>query len=160
MRNASAWSVSPRSHGVPAPQDDELIHRNPCRIKGAGTPDTPERKTISLAKVAQLLGASPERYRALVLLGTFTTLRWGELAGLRRDCLDLEAGVVRVVGALVELDGGVLIDDTPKSRAGRRVVTIPPEIIPALREHVDRFAESDKDGWVFVGPRRPLRRSA
>ena len=32
--------------------DDELIRRNPCRIKGAGMPNTPEREMIPLAKVA------------------------------------------------------------------------------------------------------------
>ena len=57
--------------------DDELIRRNPCRIKGAGTPDTPEREMIPLAKVMEILEAVPERYRALVLLGTFASLRWG-----------------------------------------------------------------------------------
>jgi integrase len=140
--------------------DDELIRRNPCRIKGAGTPDTPERQVIPLGKVLEILELTPERYRALVLLGTFASLRWGELAGLRRQNLDLDAGVVRIVGSLAELDGGQLVEDTPKSRAGRRVVSLPPEIIPQLRDHLDRFAEPGPTGRVFVGPRGgPLRRS-
>ncbi|MBO3752944.1 site-specific integrase [Streptosporangiaceae bacterium NEAU-GS5] len=139
--------------------DDELIRRNPCRIKGAGTPDTPERQTIPLAKVVQLLHAVPDRYRALVLLGTFTTPRWGELAGLHRSCLDLDNGAVHVVGALSELDGGQLLDGPPKSKAGKRVVAIPPEILSALREHLDEYAQ--EDGWVFVGPKGArLRRSS
>jgi integrase len=140
--------------------DDELIRRNPCRIKGAAAPDTPERQMIPLTKVIELVATVPERYRALVLLGTFASLRWGELAGLRRAQLDLDAGVVRIVGALAELDGGQLVEDTPKSRAGRRVVAIPPEIIPDLRAHLDEFAESGPAGRVFVGPKGgPLRRS-
>ncbi|MEU5884426.1 tyrosine-type recombinase/integrase [Spirillospora sp. NPDC047279] len=140
--------------------EDELIRRNPCRIKGAGTPDTPERPTIPVAKVAEILAATPERYRALVLLGTFTTLRWGELAGLRRCNLDLDEGVVRVVETIAELDGGKLLVDTPKSRAGRRTVAIPEEIIPDLREHSETFAEAGPEGRVFVGPHGgPLRRS-
>ncbi len=141
--------------------EDEEIRRNPCRIKGASTPDTPERELIPLTKVLEILDVVPARYRALVLLATFTTLRWGELAGLRCTHLDLEAGVVRVVGALVELDGGTLLDDTPKSRASRRVVAIPPELIPQLREHVDAYSERVADGWVFVGPKGArLRRSS
>jgi integrase len=140
---------------------DELIRRNPCRIKGAGTPETPERQMIPLGKVIEILDAVPERYRALVLLGTFASLRWGELAGLRRDHLDLDAGVVRVVGAVAELDGGKLLEDTPKSRAGRRVVALPAEIIPELRTHLDKFAEKGEKGRVFVGPKGgPLRRSS
>ena len=140
--------------------DDGLIRRNPCRIKGASTPDTPERPIIPLAKVIEILDVIPPRYRALVLLGTFASLRWGELAALRRCHLDLEAGTVRVVAAVAELDNGTLVEGTPKSRAGRRVVAIPPEIIPDLREHLERFAEPGETGRVFVGVRGgPLRRS-
>ncbi|MEU4331054.1 tyrosine-type recombinase/integrase [Nonomuraea dietziae] len=140
--------------------DDELIRRNPCRIKGAGMPDTPERNMIPLAKVAEILNATPQRYRALVLLGTFASLRWGELAGLRRANLDLDAGVVRVVGTLAELNGGKLVESSPKSRAGRRVVAIPTEIIPDLRTHLENFAQAADDGFVFVGPKGAmLRRS-
>jgi integrase len=140
--------------------DDELIRRNPCRIKGAGVPDTPERQMIPLTKVVEILDKIPDRYRALVLLGTFASLRWGELAALRREHLDLDASIVRVVGSLAELDGGKLLEDTPKSRAGRRVVSIPPEIIPDLQAHLDEFAEDGPNGRVFVGPRGgPLRRS-
>jgi integrase len=140
--------------------EDELIRRNPCRIKGAGTPNTPERAMIPLTKVVEILTVIPERYRALVLLGTFASLRWGELAGLRRRHLDLDERVVRIVEAVAELDGGKLQDDTPKSRAGRRTVAIPEEIIPDLRAHLDTFAEPGPDGRVFVGPRGgPLRRS-
>ena len=42
------------------------------------------------------------RYRALVLLATFGTLRWGELAGLRRRNLDLEDRCVRVTETVYE----------------------------------------------------------
>lgn len=138
--------------------DDELIRRNPCRIKGAGTPDTPEREMIPLAKVLEIAAKVPKRYRVLVLLGTFASLRRGELAGLRRGQLDLDKGVVRVVGALAELDGGKLLHDTPKSRAGRRVVSIPEEIIPELRAHLDEFAEPGENGHVFIGPKGGLLR--
>jgi integrase len=115
---------------------------------------------IPLAKVAEILDRIPARYRALVLLGTFASLRWGELAGLRRAQVDLAGGVVRIVGAVAELDGGKLVDDTPKSRASRRAVVIPAEIIPDLQAHLDTYAEFGPDGRVFVGPRGgPLRRS-
>jgi integrase len=82
--------------------DDELIRRNPCGIKGGGVPDTPEREMIPLPKVVEILTKVPERYRALVLPGTFARLRWGELAALRSAHLDLDGGVVRITGALAE----------------------------------------------------------
>jgi integrase len=49
--------------------------------------------------VYALADAIDQRYRALVLLGTFGSLRWGELAALRRGDIDLEACTVRVDGS-------------------------------------------------------------
>ena len=55
----------------------ERLGRNPCRIKGAGVEPTPERPVIGVEAVLALADAVPERYRALVLLATFGSLRWG-----------------------------------------------------------------------------------
>ena len=76
------------------------------------------------------------RYRALVLLATFASLRWGEVIALRRRDLDLEARAVRIRAAYAERSTGEMLLGPPKSRAGRRVVGIPDVIIPALREHL------------------------
>ncbi|MGW5413633.1 hypothetical protein [Actinomadura geliboluensis] len=45
-----------------------------------------------------LAEAIDRRYRALVLLATFTNLRWGEAVALRRKDVDLKARTVRVDG--------------------------------------------------------------
>lgn len=66
--------------------------------------------------------------------------------------LDLDACVVRVVMSTAETDDGKLIDDDPKSRAGRRVVAFPKEIVPELRWHLECFAQPGDHGLVFVGP--------
>jgi hypothetical protein len=102
----------------------------------------------------------PVRYRALVLLATFADLRWGELAGLRRENIDLAACEVRVVETLAEPDQGSLRPGTPKSLAGRRTVAFPAELMPELRWHLEQFAEPGERGYVFVGPKGGrLRRS-
>jgi hypothetical protein len=49
------------------------------RIKGAGQEDSPMRAVIPLTTVIDLLDRVPQRYRALVLLATFASLRFGEL---------------------------------------------------------------------------------
>ena len=84
--------------------------------------------------------AVPVRYRALVLLPTFGSLRWGELVGLRGENVDLVARVVRIVETTAELDRGGLMPDTRKSKAGRRTFAFPAELVPELRWHLDRFA--------------------
>src|SRR5580700_1788674 len=63
--------------------DDGLIRRNPCRIKGAGQEKSPERPVLTIGQVFALADVIDQRYRVLVLLGTFGSLRWGELAALR-----------------------------------------------------------------------------
>lgn len=140
--------------------DDGLIRRNPCRIKGARREDSPERPVVPLPILVDLLDHVPVRYRALLLLATFASLRFGELAALRRGDIDLESCTIRVVRALAQMNDGTLIDDEPKSRAGRRVVSVPLEIVPELRWHLERFALDGADGLVFAGPKGGrLRRS-
>jgi integrase len=60
--------------------------------------------------VLAVADALPVRYRALALLATFAGLRWGELAGLRRENIDLEACEIRIVETTAEPDRGALQD--------------------------------------------------
>jgi len=132
--------------------DDELIRRNPCRIKGAGTERSPERPTVTIEQVYAIAGGVRPWFKALVLLAAFTGLRWGELIALRRRHLDLDVdGVVKVRGSVAEVDGK-FIEGPPKSEAGRRDVAIPAVIVPELQAHLDEHAQAGADGRVFVGP--------
>jgi integrase len=115
--------------------DDGLIRRNPCRIKGAGTEESPERPVLSIAQVYVLADAVGLRYRALILLATFASLRWAELAALRPEDIDLEARTVRVTRQLNYHQAGHSFGP-PKSRAGRRVVAFADLITPDLRDHL------------------------
>jgi integrase len=143
-----------------AADQDRIVHRNPCRIEGAGKEDSEERKIVPLPVVFAIAKAVPARYRAVVLLATFADLRWGELAGLRRENIDLDACEIRVVETIAELDAGGLRPERPKSKAGRRTVAFPAEFVAELRWHLERFAEDGARGMVFVGPKGGrLRRS-
>ncbi len=100
------------------------------------------------------------RFRALVLLATFASLRWGEVSALRRMDIDLDAGTVRVRAAFVERSTGELVLGAPKSKAGRRIVGIPRGLVPVLREHLDVYVGDDPGALVFTGVKGgPLRRS-
>ncbi|MET7784454.1 hypothetical protein ABZU94_39585 [Streptomyces mirabilis] len=98
--------------------DDEMIRRNPCRIKGADSYDVPERPVLSVTEVFGVADAIGPRYRLLVLLAAFTTLRFGELAALRRKDIDLTGRLVVIRRAQAELQNGRLFDKAPKSPAG------------------------------------------
>jgi integrase len=143
-----------------AAEEDRIVARNPCHIEGAGKEDSDERDIVPLPVVFKLAEAVPVRYRALILLATFADMRWGELAGLRRESIDLVACEIRIAEALIQPDKGGLRFDTPKSRAGKRTVAFPEEVADEIRWHLERFAEPGPRGLVFVGPKGgKLRRS-
>ncbi|WP_228010894.1 tyrosine-type recombinase/integrase [Nonomuraea phyllanthi] len=135
-----------------AAEEDKLISRNPCRIKGADNEHTPERPVITVSQVFELADRMADRrFRALILLATFTSLRWGEVIALRRHDLDLVARTVRVREQLIELDGGEMRLCPVKSKAGRRTIGIPAVIVPALTEHLASYVEPEEDAFVFLG---------
>ncbi|UPK74788.1 site-specific integrase [Nocardioidaceae bacterium SCSIO 66511] len=138
--------------------DDRLIRANPCRIEGGGIERSAERKPPTLVEVFAIADAIQPRYRALVLLATFGSLRWGELMGLQRPDLDVTVPRVRIERAVQELGAERIIGPT-KSGAGRRSIVLPEMIGPDLAWHLRVFAEKGRDGRVFVGPKgaTPLR---
>jgi integrase len=116
--------------------DDDLIKRNPCRVTGAGNEESPERPVLTVAQVYALADAVGPRYRALILLVTFASLRWGELAGLFPQDIDLDACTVSVTRQLNYHDAGYSFGPL-KSRAGRRTIAFPALIVPDLRKHLE-----------------------
>ncbi|WP_055490356.1 tyrosine-type recombinase/integrase [Streptomyces sp. TP-A0356] len=140
--------------------DDELIRRNPCRIKGADCYDVPERPVLTVAEVYAVADAITPRYRLLVLLAAFTGLRFGELASLRRRDVDTDNSVLMVQRSQAEMQTGALFDKAPKSDAGVRPVAVPTELLPDVKRHLDDNAGPGRDGHVFLGPQGGrLRRS-
>lgn len=62
--------------------------------------------------------------------------------------------------AAPELTTGERAVGDPKSKAGRRPVGIPPEIVPEFEHHLACYAQEGNDGLLFVGERgAPFRRS-
>ena len=138
---------------------DGAIVKNPCQIAGAGSDRAKERPIASPAEVAALVEAITPRYRAAVLLAAWCGLRRGELLGLRREDIDLAAGLVTVRRSRVELLAtGAAFDADPKTDAGKRTVAVPPHVLSFLAEHMEQWAGPDR---VFVGrDGRPMRGDA
>ncbi|WP_449062397.1 tyrosine-type recombinase/integrase [Planomonospora algeriensis] len=140
--------------------EDRMIKENPCQIKSGGKEESPERPTLTVKQVFALADAIEPRFRALVLLATFGSLRWGELAALQRRHLDLEARTVKVMGSTTELKDGSVTIGPPKSAAGRRTVALPEIVISELRAHLDRYTDDHDGAFVFLGAKGAmLRRS-
>lgn len=80
-----------------------------------------------MEQVYKIADAIEPRYQALVLLAAFSGLRFGELAALTVDRIDLKAKTVKVTEAASELNDGSRIVGPPKAE-GYRTVAIPPSI--------------------------------
>ena len=119
--------------------------------RGAGRASQGRGRALAPARGARSAPPCP-RYRALILLAVFGSLRWGELAALRRCDIDVDSGTVRIERSLTELPGGGYLFGPPKSEAGRRVVAIPAPIKPELTRHLAAFTGSADDALVFTSP--------
>jgi integrase len=139
---------------------DRIIATNPCQIPGAGQEKSPERPIATIEQVFTIANAMPARYRLLVLLACFNSLRWGELAALARQHVDTAEGTILVDRAVVELPTGALVFGPPKSAASVRVVTVPLVLVPDVARHLAEYTDPGADALLFVGPLGgPLRRS-
>ena len=142
-----------------AVNEDRLIPRNPCQVRGADREVAGERPVLSVAEVLALADAVPARYRAMILLTTFASLRFGEVTALERRDIDLDAGVVEVRRAFVEVRGEGLVAGPPKSRAGLRRVGLPRAVVAELRKHMAEYVQAEASSLVFAGPKgAPIRR--
>ena len=129
---------------------DDLILKNPCRVKGGGTDRVTERRIPDVNQVATLTQAMPERYRAAVIVAAWGTLRRGEVLGLERRDIDLVAGTVRVERTLHEFHDGSL-DLGPTKNGDPRKVYLPSSVLPALEDHLRRFVGPESDAPLFTG---------
>lgn len=138
--------------------NDDRIAKNPCRVERGGVEHHPEQRFATMAELAALADAVPDRYRALVLAAGLGGLRQGELFALRWDDIDLGAASIAVRRKRLRLASGEVIEDDPKSRAGRRTVALPAVLVAELERHRARYGrEAD---YVFTSEEgTPLERS-
>ncbi|MGW1835846.1 site-specific integrase [Streptomyces sp. NPDC002067] len=140
--------------------EDELIRRNPCRIKGAGQESAEERPTATVEQVDALADVMGPRWRLMVYIAAYGPARPEEQAALRRPDVDLENVGVWIRTAEPELTTGRRVPGDPKSAAGKRFIVLPEFMAVDLKRHLDWYAEKAPDGLLFVGERgKPFRRS-
>jgi integrase len=129
---------------------DDLIVKNPCRVKGGGTDRVTDRRIPNVDQVGALTQSMPEQYRAAVTLAAWGTLRRGEVLGLNRQDIDLRAGTVLVERSLHEFYDGTL-ELGPTKNGDPRKVYMPSSVMPALEDHLRRFVGPESDAPLFLG---------
>lgn len=139
--------------------NDDRIAKNPCRVERGGVEHHPEQRFATMAELAALAEATPDRYRALVLAAGLGGLRQGELFALRWDDIDLGGATIAVRRKRLRLASGEVIEDDPKSRAGRRTIALPAVLVAELERHRARYG-GGANGYVFTSKEgTPLERS-
>jgi integrase len=109
---------------------------------------------------AVLTAAQGRRNAARWSVALALGLRQGEALGLAWEAFDLDAATLTVRQALQRQPGGGLVLVPPKSRAGRRTIPMPGQLVEALRAHrvaqaTERLAAGSMwtdSGKVFTGP--------
>jgi integrase len=116
-----------------------------------------KRKTWTVAQLrAFLQRARPDRFFALWVLEATSGMRRCELAGARRDLLDLDAGTLDIGPTRVVLNGKVIESDGKTANA-QHVLALDPFTLAVLRAHVEMLDGERKEfgpdycggGWLF-----------
>lgn len=93
-----------------------------------------EMRFLTAKQLDHLADTIDKRYRVLVLVAGWGGLRWGELAGLRTEDVDVARSRVHVVQ---QLDPQGRVVSGPKTLRGRRWVTLPATVTVELAAQVD-----------------------
>jgi integrase len=122
--------------------EDEMIERNPVKIKGAGKP-APKRtgQALNIGELGAYTAAA--HHHALpLLLCAWCSLRSGEVRGLRRCDVADDATALRVEQIVTKVGrGGIRTWNVgpPKTAAGKRRAAVPPHLQPLLRAWLDAY---------------------
>jgi integrase len=112
-----------------------VIATNPVAV---AEPPRVERREIEILPPEQIKALlSTLRGNALypvAVTGIATGLRRGEMAALRWSDVDVDSGKIRVERSLEQTNAGLAFK-APKTKAGRRSVSIPPSVVAELRDH-------------------------
>lgn len=150
-RNAQAYAVL---NGVfNTAVADDLIDRNPCRIRGAAQVKHARRSVVLLdaTQLTALAEKMPDDARLGALLAGWCGLRKGEVFALRRGDVAADGSSVRIERSVTYREGRFEVGPT-KTRESRRVVSVPPHVRPAVLEHLQRHVADGDDALVFVEP--------
>jgi integrase len=133
------------------------VVRNVAELVDRIPPDPRQPDTFTPAELQKVLDHVDGSRYAIAWQLALTGLRRGEVASLRWSDIDLDARTLQITSTRLRF-GKHLVEDTPKSRAGRRTLPIPDHLAAALRtaraiQAADRLALGEfyeASGYVVV----------
>jgi integrase len=111
------------------------VTKNVCSVKSA--PKVREDEMVIVRDVPGFVAklAHSERLRIPAMIALFTGMRLSEVLALRWGRVDLDKAVIQVREALEHTKAHGIRFKQPKSKAGRRDITLPDILVDALREY-------------------------
>ncbi len=107
-----------------------------------------EVEILRESEVKQLLNNLHGRSLYMIALaGLGTGMRRGEMLALRRQDVDLVAGTVRIERSLEHTRAGGLRFKSPKTKRGRRTISIAPSLVTEMRAHF----KAQQERWLALG---------
>lgn len=119
--------------------------------------ETEEHRYLTHAEFWQVVDATPAHWKPLVMFLGGSGARWGEAAALTVADIDTENLQVRITKAEKQDpdNPGQTIIGPPKTRKGRRTVSLPTEVVEALEPLMEGRKRTDR---LFLPPNGgPLR---
>lgn len=127
---------------------DELIQRNPCQIDGAMTTRRKrEPEILTPAELAIVVREIPARFQALVVIAAWCGMRWGEVTELRAKDFNADCSMVTISRGVTH-KGQCRVASTKSDKV--RKVLVPAAIRPQIKAHIKDWADSSRDGQLFV----------
>jgi integrase len=121
LRNAQQWGV---------------VNSNAAALVDAPSVKAKEIEILTAAQIQMVLHALRGRsLYPIIVTALGTGARRGELLALRWKDVDLDGATLRIEQALEQTKRGGLIFKAPKTRYGRRTITLPPSTVAELRAH-------------------------
>jgi integrase len=133
---------------------EDLIARTPCRGIKLPAVRHADRHIVTAEELGALAEALGPDYELMAYLGAVLGLRQAECAGLRVGRIDFLRGTLTVAEQLTRGRHGSMATGEPKSDAGRRTLSVSPELMELLAAHLARRGLDGRhpDAFVFAAP--------
>jgi integrase len=113
----------------------EVIATNPVSAADPPRVERTETQILDGDQIKAVLGALRGHVLyPIVVIGLTTGARRGELVALRWGDIDIDNGKITIERSYEQTNQGLALK-APKTKAGRRVVTVPPSITAELKKH-------------------------
>ncbi len=119
-----------------------MITRTPATKIPLPKSERGKMHVLTPEEIDRLADSMYPRYRALILTAGFTRLRWGELAALKVEHIDLLRKVVHIKQSLTEASGG-RVEIVPTKTGEHRTVPLPKFLCKVLAEHIAQYPSAE-----------------